>query len=447
MQTLKLTKKYEKYPEYKDSGVEWLGKIPESWSVSKARKFISHIEPGIWGYDQKNDDNDIKCLRVADFDFEKLTHSDVETVRNNPGIPERKLLKSGDILIEKSGGGEKQLVGRAIIFDRQEKITCANFIDIVRLKKDVSPKFFVYQLYSAYTAKLNLKSIKQNTGIQNLDLFSYFSELYVVPEYEQQLKIAKYLDEKTSYIDRIIENKQKLIELLSEKRAAVINNAITKGLNSKAELVESGIEWIGKIPKVWQMRKIFHLFKIIGSGTTPDDKYLTDSEFGIPWVNTGDLTDSYVELPSKKVKLEAFQECSALKLFSKNAVVIAMYGATIGKLGIPLFDFCTNQACCVLEGPDKSVSEKFVYYWLLGNKKYIIEMGVGGGQPNINKDIVKSLKVSLPPKDIQNDIVTYLDKKVTNFNTAIKTVQTSVEILKEFKSSLISNVVTGKIKV
>ena len=135
MQILKLTKKYETYPEYKDSGVEWLGKVPKDWEISKARKFISQIEPGIWGDDPKQDSNDIKCLRVADFDFDKLAYKDVETIRNYPNIPSKKILKKNDILIEKSGGGEKQPVGRAIIFNSDEIMTCANFIDIVRVKK------------------------------------------------------------------------------------------------------------------------------------------------------------------------------------------------------------------------------------------------------------------------------------------------------------------------
>lgn len=447
MQTLKLTKKYETYPEYKDSGVEWLGEIPKDWEISKPRKFISQIESGIWGDDPKQDNNDIKCLRVADFNFDKLTFSNVETIRNNPSLKHKKILRKGDILLEKSGGGEKTPVGRAIIFNSEEEMVCANFVDIVRVKKEIDSKFFTYQLYTSYNSKINIKSIKQNTGIQNLDIRSYFSEFYPLPEFRRQLEIVKFLDEKTSSVDQTIERKQKLIELLREKRTAIINHAVTKGLDPKAELVESGVGWIGKIPKNWQMRKLFHLFKTIGSGTTPDERYLTDSENGVPWVNTGDLKDSYIELPSKKVKPEALQECSALKLFSKDAVVIAMYGATIGKLGIPRFDFCTNQACCVLEGPSKFISEKFVYFWLLGNKKYIIEMGVGGGQPNINKDIVKSLKVSLPPKSIQDEIVEYLDKKIGSYDKAIKCVEQSIEKLKELKISIISNTVTGKIKV
>ena len=207
------------------------------------------------------------------------------------------------------------------------------------------------------------------------------------------------------------------------------------------------VVWASCAGKGWKMRKIFHLFNKIGSGTTPDEKYLTESQEGIPWVNTGDLTDSYMELPFKRVRTEALVEYSALKLFSSKSIVIAMYGATIGKLGIPEFDFCTNQACCVLEGPIKTVSEKFVYFWLLGNKKYIIELGVGGGQPNINKEIVKSLKVSLPIIEEQKKIVAYLDKKIGYFDTAIKQVESSIELLREFKSSLISNVVTGKVKV
>lgn len=110
---------------------------------------------------------------------------------------------------------------------------------------------------------------------------------------------------------------------------------------------DSGIEWIGKIPQNWNIRKLFGLLKNIGSGTTPkgNDSYYDGD---IPWLNTGDLTDSYVNIIGKTVTDIAMTECSALKLFDKNSVVIAMYGATIGKLGIITFPTTTNQACCVM---------------------------------------------------------------------------------------------------
>lgn len=216
---------------------------------------------------------------------------------------------------------------------------------------------------------------------------------------------------------------------------------LTKKYEIYPEYKDSGIEWLGAIPNDWKMRKLSQLFKMVGSGTTPDEKYLTDLDIGIPWVNTGDLTDEYIELPSKRVLPEALREISTLRLYSKKAVIIAMYGATIGKLGIPKFNFCTNQACCVLENPIDSVSEKYIYFWLLGHKKNIIELAVGGGQPNINKQTVRSLKISLPDKNIQENILLYLEKKTSLIDQAIQNKIRLTETLKEKRTSVINTLV------
>lgn len=431
MQPLKITKKYEKYSEYKDSGVEWLGKIPKDWNKYRIIDVAKVVNGFPFDSEKFSTSNGMQLVRIRD-----INSRESEILYSGEPVKEA-IIYHGETLVGMDGDFNTAIWmgGDALL---NQRVCC------VRAKNKRVQKNLYYVL--PFPLKI-LNDLTYATTVKHLSSKDIEKILYAAPSVVEQEKIASYLDEKTSIIDQIIERKQKLIELLREKRTAVINYAVTKGLDPKSELVESGVEWIGEIPEGWTMRKIFHLFKTIGSGTTPDDKYLTDSQTGIPWVNTGDLTDAYIELPSKRVRSEALNECSALKLFSKKAVVIAMYGATIGKLGIPQFDFCTNQACCVLEGPDNSVSEKFVYYWLLGNKKYIIEMGVGGGQPNINKDIVKSLKISLPPKKVQNDIVDRLDKKVTNFDVSISSVRASIEVLKEFKSSLISNVVTGKIKI
>ena len=435
MQTLKLTKKYETYPEYKDSGVEWLGKIPKGWRVEKNKVAFSFKKEVVG--ERKND------FKILSLTLKGVIPRDME---NNQGkfpadYATYQIAKRNDLVMCLF---DMDVTPRTVGYVGETGLLTSAY-RVFQPKKDICTKFYYYyQLMLDDTKEL----LHFTGGLRNSISKEFFLNLSApIPSFPDQEKIAKYLDEKTSSVDKIIEKKERQIELLKEKRITCINQTVTKGLDPNVEFVESDISWIGKIPKRWQMRKIFHLFKIIGSGTTPDDKYLTNSEVGIPWVNTGDLTDSYIELPSKKVKPEALQECSALKLFSKNAVIIAMYGATIGKLGIPQFDFCTNQACCVLEGPSKFISERFIYFWLLGNKKYIIEMGVGGGQPNINKDIVKSLKVSLPPKSIQDEIVVYLDKKVSGYDKAIKSIQESIGLLREFKSSLISNVVTGKIKI
>jgi type I restriction enzyme S subunit len=216
---------------------------------------------------------------------------------------------------------------------------------------------------------------------------------------------------------------------------------LTKKYETYPEYKDSGVKWLGAIPSDWKMRKLSQLFKMVGSGTTPDEKYLTDLDVGIPWVNTGDLNDEYIELPSKKVLPEALKDISTLRLYSKKAVVIAMYGATIGKLGMPQFDFCTNQACCVLENPIDTVLEKYIYFWLLGHKKNIIELAVGGGQPNINKETVRSLKISLPRKDTQEKALNYLDQKTFLINQSIQNKIKLIEILKEKRTSVINTLI------
>lgn len=203
---------------------------------------------------------------------------------------------------------------------------------------------------------------------------------------------------------------------------------------------DSGIEWIGKIPQNWNVRKLFGLLKSIGSGTTPkgNDSYYDGD---IPWLNTGDLTDSYVNIIGKTVTDIAMTECSALKLFDKNSVVIAMYGATIGKLGIITFPTTTNQACCVMSC-SKSLYNKYLFYVLYSARDYILTLSYGAGQPNISQETMKSFKLCCPDVLEQQKIADYLDKKCGEIDRVIETEKSVIEKLKEYKQSIITEAVT-----
>lgn len=203
---------------------------------------------------------------------------------------------------------------------------------------------------------------------------------------------------------------------------------------------DSGIEWIGKIPQNWNVRKLFGLLKSIGSGTTPkgNDSYYDGD---IPWLNTGDLTDSYVNIIGKTVTDIAMTECSALKLFDKNSVVIAMYGATIGKLGIITFPTTTNQACCVMSC-SKSLYNKYLFYVLYSARDYILTLSYGAGQPNISQETMKSFKLCCPDVVEQQKIADYLDKKCGEIDRVIETEKLVIEKLKEYKQSIITEAVT-----
>lgn len=208
-----------------------------------------------------------------------------------------------------------------------------------------------------------------------------------------------------------------------------------------AKYKPSGIEWIGNIPEHWENRKLSRSFNLIGSGTTPKSDNLEYYENGtVNWILTGDLNDSIIYESSKKITESAFQEHSTLKMFPKNTLLIALYGATIGKVGILDIEACTNQACCALSGSDL-IDYKFAYYWFIVNRSHIINLSYGGGQPNISQEIIKSLKISCPSLTEQTAITAFLDIKTIELSNAIGKKQQLIELLEEERKAVINEAV------
>jgi type I restriction enzyme S subunit len=203
---------------------------------------------------------------------------------------------------------------------------------------------------------------------------------------------------------------------------------------------DSGIEWIGEIPEEWEIRKIFGLLKTIGSGTTPKGK----EEYydgNIPWLNTGDLNDTYIKKVNKSVTQLALDECSALRLYHSGVIIIAMYGATIGKLGISTFDLTTNQACCVLSCYE-ILDKYFLFYVLHSCRDYLLYLSYGSGQPNISQNTIRQLKIALPTSKVQQQIVSFLDSKCAKIDEYVSRQQQVIEKLKAYKQSVITEAVT-----
>ena len=182
------------------------------------------------------------------------------------------------------------------------------------------------------------------------------------------------------------------------------------------------------------------------SGTTPDsgnDKYYKGGQ--IVWINSGDLNDGFLKDSKRKITQDALDDYSVLKIFDKDSLIIAMYGATIGKTAILKVNACVNQACCVLE---KSAWYNTFYLFYLFNryKKELISMGSGGGQPNISQDIIKNLKIPLPPLKEQEQIAQFLDSKISKIDKIIEKTKKQIELIKEYKTILINQAVCGRIE-
>ena len=217
-------------------------------------------------------------------------------------------------------------------------------------------------------------------------------------------------------------------------------NAVAK-YQKYAEYKDSGVEWLGEIPSHWDMWKLSHAYNEIGSGTTPSTSNEENFEGDIPWITTGELRENVILDTKKKVSKKTIDQFPTLKKYPVGSVAIAMYGATIGRLGIFGIEATTNQACCVMT-TSNVLNNKYLFYWLQAFKNEIIQLSSGGGQPNINQEKVASLKVSAPLIDDQIKIANFLDHETAKIDSLIEKQQKLIELLKEKRQAVISHAVT-----
>ena len=253
-----------------------------------------------------------------------------------------------------------------------------------------------------YAGKLNYPAIKQTTGIQNLDSNAYFDTAAVFPPPVEQRTIAAFLDRETECIDALVAKNRLLIERLEEYRTALITRTVTRGLPPEAaraagldpspRLKPSGVEWLGDVPEHWEVLQPSFGFGRIGSGTTPRSDAEEYYDGDTPWVTTSELRESTIFETAKSVTAAALDDHTALRVYPAGALVIAMYGATIGRLGILGVPAAVNQACCVFAQPTR-LRTRFVYYWLAGFRGVLISHSAGGGQPNLSQEALRALRI------------------------------------------------------
>ncbi len=211
------------------SGIDWIGDIPEHWKKSRIKNHISRSAAGVWGDDEKGNKNDIICFRIADFNYgERCLSFDKITIRNiDPKQLEGRYLSKGDLLIEKSGGGETTPVGRVVYCNFDGKATYTNFIHSITLSDNVDSRFFLYYFNMLYSNKINLLYFNQTTGLQNLQIGEYLGQAIYLPPLSEQQAIADYLDKKCAEIDGLKAKLNKKRETLKELRQSIISEVVT----------------------------------------------------------------------------------------------------------------------------------------------------------------------------------------------------------------------------
>ena len=439
---------FPRYEAYKDSGVEWLGEVPENWNVYSLKRSVEGCVNGIWG-NEPDEVNDIPVIRVADFDravsrvrLDKLTYRSIA-----PKDQKSRLLQAGDLLIEKSGGGEKTLVGCVVLFEHGFAAITSNFVAHMRPNFGFDSNFLCYAFNTLYQGRVNYPSIKQTTGIQNLDSESYLQEYFCFPNLTEQTQISRFLDHETARIDALIAEQQRLIELLKEKRQAVISHAVTKGLDPTAPMKDSGVEWLGEVPAHWGIGALTRLAErvVVGIAEAATHAY---SDQGVPILRSTNIRSGKIIGELLYINSEFAGERDSKTLRAGDLVTVRTGNAGVTAIVPQELDNCQCFTLLITSLNERGNSEFYCYYINSSYaQNYFHVEGWGTAQVNISVPILKTLPTPIPPYAEQKEIVSFVDCESAKIDTLLAQAQEGISLLQERRSALISAAVTGKIDV
>ncbi|WP_374366395.1 restriction endonuclease subunit S [Stutzerimonas sp.] len=424
------------YPAYKDSGVKWLSDVPEHWDVRRNKQVFRLVSVQVGN-------------KSADFQLLSLTlrgviPRDMESGKGKfpAEFDTYQVVEPDDIVFCLFDIDETpRTVGISSDFGM---ITGA--YTVAKTLPAADPRF-IYYYYFSIDLRKGLRPFY--TGLRKVVRPETFLNIELpLPPLSEQANICNFLDHETARIDALIEEQQRLIELLKEKRQAVISHAVTKGLDPTVPMKDSGVEWLGEVPAHWEVTKFKWPLRTASGGTPPSNDRETYYDGGIPWLRSLDLTDDLITEYEVTVTQRAVEE-TACKIVPKSSVLIAMYGGdgTIGKNGLLTFDSAINQAICAFLPSDRCAPEYLHRYIQFYRPYWMIGAESSRKDPNIGQDRIGDHFLVLPPPREQSEIVAFLGVELLKFSALIKEAQTGVEFLQERRSALISAAVTGKIDV
>jgi type I restriction enzyme S subunit len=448
--------RWKRYPAYKDSGVEWLGEIPAHWEV-KQLKFIAYIQSGVAKGRDLGGRNivELPYLRVANVQDGYLDLSDIAKITVGKDEVERYLLRAGDVLMNE--GGDYDKLGRGAVWQGQiERCIHQNHVYAVRPHKGIDPYWINTVTLTSYAKHYFILKSKQSTNLASISSTNLKELPVVIPPVLECKAIASFLDRETAKIDALIAKKERLIELLQEKRTAIISHAVTKGLDPTVPLEDSGVDWLGEVPTHWEVKRIKYLaigqdcgiqmgpfggmlkdlsveetgFKVYGQENTINDDFTA----GHRWITYKQL----LEMARYTVR--------------KGDLLLTRKGS-IGKCRVVPDDvipgIIDSDTIRVRVNEDwilKSFLVRLMHEaWYL--QEQIVWNSRGAILTGLNTTTIAELRVAVPPLSEQKEIVAYLDRETAKIDALIAKIREGIEKLKEYRTALISAAVTGKIDV
>ena len=429
----------KKYKTYKDSGIEWIGKIPEHWSLKPLKHIVECNRESLPENTPKN--QLINYIEIGDVSADHgITGFEKYEFEKAPSRA-RRIVKEGDVLISTVRTYLKAIASIERQFDNY--VVSTGFAVLTPKKVD-----------STYLTNIVLSNgfigeiISLSKGVSYPSITS--SDLLQIkvpfPSSLEQEDIGAYLDQKTEEIDTLIAKKEQLIKLLEEERTAMINQAVTKGLDPNVPMKDSGIDWLGEIPEHWEVKKLKFVSEVVRGKFTHrprNDTRLYGGKY--PFIQTGDVAKAgkYLSQYSQTLNELGF---NVSKQFSRGTIVMTI-AANIGDISILDIDACFPDSIVGFYPKMGIINNDFMYFVLLALREEFYRTSISNTQLNLNIERISNIHLALPTFNEQSEIIESLVKKLGEMKLLKIKLKEEIILLKEYKTTLISEVVTGKIDI
>lgn len=428
--------KYQKYEEYKNSGVDWLGEIPKDWKAIKVKYIADTVSTGGTPKDLSSFtlEPEVCWFTPGDFhDGQILRQANKYVTWKSVNTNDAKIYKENSVLVIGIGATLGKVAHCSIPF------SCNQQINVITPNNNISSFFLMYSLL-VQNEQMSLSSNASTIGIMNQEKTKDI--LLALPSLKEQKTVTNFLDHETAQIDTLIEKQQILIQLLKEKRQAVISHAVTKGLNPDAPMKESGVEWLGGVPEHWEVMKGAFIGQLFGSESVPESQVVKEGT--LPFIKVSTLSRNGFELQEP----EWFVSARVANNYKTRTgyVVFPKRGAAIftNKVNVVSEPSLIDPNLMGWQIHDKALSK---YIALLLKTRKLDDIADVSTVPQINNKHINPEKFPLPPVKEQQEILDFIDERLMTFNGLIEKAEQAIQLMQERRTALISAAVTGKIDV
>lgn len=425
--------KLKKYPCYKSSIIPWINKVPSHWRCIRAKWLFKKMEHPV-----KDSDEVITCFRdgVVTLRKNRRTLGFTESLKEigYQGI------RKGELVIHQMDA----FAGAVGVSDSNGK--GSPVYSVCTTKEELNTYFFAKVIKEMARSKFILslaKGIRERSTDFRFEIFS--RQILPVPSLDEQKIIASFIRAKEWKIAKYIRNKLRLIKSLKEQKQAIINQAVTRGIDPNVHLKPSGVDWIRDIPEHWTVLSQRRISKSVKTGGTPpgaDEKYFSSDGFN--WYTPSDFKEElYLEDSERRL---SFLGKEYIKIFPPNTVMMIGIGGTLGKVSISKFSAgCNQQINGIIV--NKKIKVEFLVYYLRFLKEYIVKCGKYTTLPIINQEETKNLPVLLPSVKEQKQIIEHIENESKEIDMVVSRIKREIDLIREYQNCLLSDVVTGKLDV